>query len=146
MTRIFKSWIWYILIPHTHPHYSLKVVTKAWLCSYWHSDFRLNSLKYLDLSGVFVLKLELYGLDDTPYNLPKSLTTLKLRDSLISLQDYTIIRLIKKHKALLELDISLHNIAIEYLRDLSDGLENLETLNMAGEQTADIWALIWFLL
>ena len=99
-------------------------------------------MKYLDLSGVFVLKLELYGLDDTPYNLPKSLTTLKLRDSLISLQDYTIIRLIKKHKALLELDISLHNIAIEYLRDLSDGLENLETLNMAGEQTADICVLI----
>ena len=89
-----------------------------------------------------MLKLELYGLDDTPYNLPKSLTTLKLRDSLISLQDYTIIRLIKKHKALLELDISLHNIAIEYLRDLSDGLENLETLNMAGEQTTDMLAFI----
>lgn len=92
-------------------------------------DFVLQGLKYLDLSGVYVRDL---NINSDKHKLPKSLVTLKLRDSLISLQDYSVISLIGQHKDLLELDIGLHNICIEYLQELSTGLENLKTLNMAG--------------
>ena len=95
-------------------------------------EFPLHQLKYLNLTGVDI---------DGSYHLSKkvvghvlpNLHTLILSDTPISLYDHRFIRIIERIDSLRVLDISLNRISFYRLRQLAEGLPNLETLNMAGE-------------
>ena len=99
------------------------------------AGFPFTCLTSLDLSGAYVSLFYLSEKDS--YALPKSLTTLILRDTMISLHmcNKRIVRLIAAQTPLKQLDISLTNISIGSLELLASSLENLQVLNMAGATT-----------
>ena len=97
--------------------------------SFYPAD-ALKNLKYLDLTGCYVA--DVYSACEE-WSLPESLETLILRDCAISMYNTTLLMAISDHHQLKWLDISLTQLAIEDLKMLSQGLEDLEVFNMAGE-------------
>ena len=97
-------------------------------------DFPLKNLKHLDLTGLRVYKLVEY--EGEEWVLPPLLESLSIRDIDIPLHNSNLLEAIAAHKPLKKLDISLCSFSMSELETLSEGLrENLEVLNMAGENS-----------